>query len=117
MSHSLENNEFPLCCKARILSGFPGGDRVLRSMHDDEDRVRREVQRHMDGAWKQGNAVLVVTLTENQTTAAKVLKELGWYHSNPMTKNNHRKDMVYRVNKITLWWCQLDQYEWVDDNP
>lgn len=111
----LNVEDFPLCCKALILSGFPEGDRETRSMVADENKVRKEVQKAMDSAFLDGHAVVVATLNSEQKIAAKVLKDMGWYSSAPMKKMNHRANIYEHARRIQLWWCQLDEYEWVNE--
>lgn len=111
----LESEGFPLCCKASILFGFPEGDREIRSMVADEEKVRKEVQKAMDDASLSGHAVIVATLNSEQKLAAKVLEDMGWYSSAPMRKMNHQASIYEHARKIQLWWCQIDQFEWVDE--
>lgn len=109
--YQIRDSEFPLCCKARILSGFPQGDRVMYIDDADEEDIRRSVQKFMDRYWKNGYAMLIATLREEQTTTARVLKELGWRSTGWMDKRNQEKHL-YKMSKISLWYCQFDEFEW-----
>lgn len=111
----LESEGFPLCCRASILYGFPEGDRSARSMVADERKVRKEVQSAMDDAFLAGHATIVVILNSDQKLAAKVLEDMGWHSSAPMKKMNQRANIYKHDRRIQLWWCQLDEYEWVNE--
>ncbi|MCA9333572.1 hypothetical protein KC963_00835 [Candidatus Saccharibacteria bacterium] len=111
---ALFSDEFPLCCKATVLNGFPEGDRSHRSMVANEGMLRRELQKFMDYAFKRGHAVIVATLNSDQKLAAKVLEDMGWHSSASMKKMNYPEGVYTGQKEIRLWWCQLDEYEWVD---
>lgn len=107
-------NDFPLCCKAKIINNFPQGDRSIMSPKWDKERVKKFVQQKMDRYWAEGKAMLVAVLTEEQTIGAEVLEELGWRSTDWMKKHNNIPGYT-STNPMKLWYCKFDEFEFVDE--
>ncbi len=90
-------SSFPGCCTARVLRDFGGTplssgckgkieNKEIRGWL--EDRIRRS----------KGTNCLVVMTNSHQKNVNKILKELGFKHSDWMSKDQHPEA------KIKLWW-------------
>ena len=99
--------DFPYCCTAKILAGFgesdvaEGGNRKY-----SEEKIEEYILERIDiygtpGAFS-GLAALVVTTNSEQKTTNKVLRKLGFRHSQWMTKHQHPE------TKIRIWWYHLN---------
>lgn len=88
---------FPGCCTARILSnlggtGLSGGRK--KAWTQDETRIWLQA-RIKD--WRRHSCLVVMT-NDQQKAVNKVLKELGFKHSDWMSKSQHPE------SKLKLWW-------------
>jgi hypothetical protein len=100
MSIDVEN--FPCCCTARVLVDF-GESEVSEggAFRVSKNDMKEEIQREINYYKKQGIAFLSATTNNEQKTANKVLKELGFKCTKWMSKNIHPE------TKVRLWWLPL----------
>lgn len=99
---NIARQQFPLCCKAQILSGFPQGDRLFYRNDVPANILKGAVKKEMGKAKAAGNSTLVVILTEEQKTAANVLHDLGWRHGVWMNKSRKRGK-----KKLRVWYYDI----------
>lgn len=114
---------FPLCCKAKILCGFPEGDQQdsqcminrngtrLEQSRIHPKVIKKWVQDTMHEQYMGGIAFLVTSLTQDQKKAQKVLDELGWRHTTWGNKLNQLSEGYNRGTKIRVYTYQLDQMD------
>ena len=94
--------EFPYCCTALIAADFGesmlayGGDFVV-----DEKHLTKKFKENIEFYKNMGKAMLVATTNNEQKTANKVLKSLGFRGSKWMSKKQHPE------TKVKLWYKHL----------
>ena len=93
----MKSTSFPGCCTARVLRDFGGTSLALDRK---AGRTKVSIKRWLESQIKNwaGHSCLIVTTNSEQTTANKVLKELGFKHSAWMSKLQHPEA------KLRLWW-------------
>lgn len=93
----MNSASFPGCCTATILHNFGGTDITVGTRtRKSKEAIRKYLQQKLD--WAKGYHCLVVITNSEQKAANAVLKELGFEHSDWMSKYHHPE------SKIRLWW-------------
>jgi hypothetical protein len=94
---------FPFCCTARILCNF--GESITSeggAIEVDAGSMEKEVQAHIEH-YRGSIALLVATTNNQQKTAYKVLKKLGFKSTKWISKNTHGD------TKVKMWWKPLGE--------
>ena len=94
--------DFPHCCTAKIVADF--GESVFAE-GGAKDYTLKEVESFLKAAIKDiynsKRAAIVATTNSDQKIANKALRNLGFSHSNWMSKEQHSK------TKIRIWWISI----------
>ncbi len=93
---------FPSCCTARVLVDF--GESEVADWGDHEvttATMKSSIKRQIESWRSYGIAMLTATTNNEQPTANKVLRDLGFKHSKWMSKDIHPE------TKVRLWWLPL----------
>ena len=93
----MEIDDFPGCCTAAIFSNF-----------DDHDGwgynpTKETILKHLKREKADGKAIVVVTLTNHQKETYKLLKNIGFKFTRPISKSHHPE------NKLRLGWFLLEE--------
>jgi hypothetical protein len=107
----MNSADFPCCCTAKVIIGFgesrvAAGGAKLFSFEEIEAYINRQIEVYSGPL--MGYAALVAITNNEQKTANKVLRHLGFNHSTWMAKETHEN------TKIRLWWYALNKQG--DDN-
>jgi hypothetical protein len=99
----IETRDFPYCCTAKILVNF--GESCISegdNFQVDADIVKAELKNQIYLEKISGKALVVATTNTQQKTANRVLKELGFSHSEWLQKEQHKN------TKVRLWYLALN---------
>ena len=99
--------DFPHCCTSKLFYDFgesitaEGGSRKV-DYKEELKTVVRLINYHIN--FRQLACLTAITNNE-QKTANKIFRRLGFKHSPWMTKSAHKN------TKIRIWWLQLDKIQ------
>ena len=96
---TISTHSFPGCCTAKIITGLGGSSTVSHApgQQPDEKELAAELTKHMEQQTLDGNGILVITTTSEQTVAETVLPKLGWQKCMTSHKKRHSETI------LTLW--------------
>lgn len=89
-------DDFPGCCTAKVFSNF--GVEDWGSPPSKEVMLKYLKQSKIDG-----NAIITVTLIQTQKKVYKLLKDVGFKFTRPVSKSHHHE------NKLRLGWFLLEE--------
>ena len=103
----METKRFPGCCTVRVVVGF--GNTMIAEYGWNVDNTVEEIKEYLVSEAhfqkRNGKAMLTATTNNQQKTANKALRAVGFKRTKWMSKPQHPH------TKVALWWKVLQEQE------
>ena len=91
------------CCTAKEFASFPV-DEVIAVFDWDRLPTEKEIIEEIQNCKKDGNAIIVAYLTNEQSKARALLNSVGFVSTRAMSKTHHPETKLYMLHlKLDTW--------------